>query len=314
MSIFCLFPLQTLGWCLCPVTALSWLTFYFQVTSTKESSDVLEPQFPRDIFLQMTRVGLHLTWKLTQWPKKLINAALMTLNLLFQLWPCSYFCFLSQLLDLCVLHMRSMDFQKNVLAASVLCYFVQQETVEKVSGEIFFFIFLLPDVLYSVKLQLAVCQSDFLVTEPRRGFQGCPVTPSRRVWTGWRPLQRWQVCLPCRSAGSSLRWTLKTSTTSRPTRITWPCWSVSFLFACCFSRVASVRPAAFWPKFSLIFRSVPADRMFWAAFPLWLAALRSKTHPESSRFGHSKRWRIEKKYSSLDAEAHLSSNLTGFLF
>lgn len=42
---------------------------------------------------------------------------------------------LFQLLDLCMLHMNSLDFQYNVLAASVLSHFVQQETVEKVSGK-----------------------------------------------------------------------------------------------------------------------------------------------------------------------------------
>lgn len=36
-----------------------------------------------------------------------------------------------------MLHMNSMDFQYNVLAASVLSHFVQQETVEKVSGKSF---------------------------------------------------------------------------------------------------------------------------------------------------------------------------------
>lgn len=41
----------------------------------------------------------------------------------------------SQLLDLCVLHIDSLDFQYRVLAASVLCHFLQQETVEQVSGE-----------------------------------------------------------------------------------------------------------------------------------------------------------------------------------
>ncbi|XP_075907902.1 G1/S-specific cyclin-E2-like isoform X2 [Nelusetta ayraudi] len=85
--------LKALGWNLCPKTAISWLTLYLQSALMKKRSDVLEPQLPQDVFLQMT-------------------------------------C----LLDLCMLHMNSLDFQYNVLAASVLSHFVQQETVEKVSG------------------------------------------------------------------------------------------------------------------------------------------------------------------------------------
>ena len=40
-----------------------------------------------------------------------------------------------QLLDLCVLHMNSLDFQYRVLAASVLSHFIKQEAVEKVTGK-----------------------------------------------------------------------------------------------------------------------------------------------------------------------------------
>uniref|UniRef100_A0A3Q3K5X5 Uncharacterized protein n=1 Tax=Monopterus albus TaxID=43700 RepID=A0A3Q3K5X5_MONAL len=84
--------LKALSWNLCPETAISWLKLYFQISSSA-NSDLLEPQFPQDMFVQMTR-----------------------------------------LLDLCILNINSLDFQYRVLAASVLCYFLQQETVEKVSG------------------------------------------------------------------------------------------------------------------------------------------------------------------------------------
>lgn len=48
---------------------------------------------------------------------------------------CCWWCFSDfQLLDLCSLHITSLDFPYRVLAASVLSHFVQQETVEKVSG------------------------------------------------------------------------------------------------------------------------------------------------------------------------------------
>ncbi|XP_030268734.1 G1/S-specific cyclin-E2-like isoform X3 [Sparus aurata] len=85
--------LKALKWNLCPETAVSWLKLYFQMLSMNTNSDLLEPQIPQDVYVQMTR-----------------------------------------LLDLCVLHMNSLDFQYRVLAASVLSHFIQQEAVEKVTG------------------------------------------------------------------------------------------------------------------------------------------------------------------------------------
>ncbi|KAJ0003490.1 hypothetical protein NQD34_008588, partial [Periophthalmus magnuspinnatus] len=41
---------------------------------------------------------------------------------------------MTKLLDLCIIDIKSMDFEYRVLAASVLSNFVQQSTVEKVSG------------------------------------------------------------------------------------------------------------------------------------------------------------------------------------
>ncbi|XP_076611151.1 G1/S-specific cyclin-E2-like isoform X1 [Chaetodon auriga] len=85
--------LKALSWNLCPETAVSWLKLYFQVASMNTSSDLLEPQFPQEAYIQMTR-----------------------------------------LLDACILDIDSLDFQYRVLAASVLSHFIQEETVEKVSG------------------------------------------------------------------------------------------------------------------------------------------------------------------------------------
>lgn len=62
--------MQALGWYLCPETAISWLTLYFQLASMKKQSDVLEPHFPQDIFLQMTRVGFHWAWNVHHDQKK----------------------------------------------------------------------------------------------------------------------------------------------------------------------------------------------------------------------------------------------------
>ncbi|KAG7218705.1 hypothetical protein INR49_019768 [Caranx melampygus] len=85
--------LKALRWSLCPETAVSWLKLYLQLASLSVTSDLLEPQFPQDVYVQTAR-----------------------------------------LLDLCVLDIDSLDFQYRVLAASVLCHFLQQETVEQVSG------------------------------------------------------------------------------------------------------------------------------------------------------------------------------------
>lgn len=85
--------LKALSWNLCPETAVSWLKLYFQMASMSSNSDLLEPQFPQEAYVQMTR-----------------------------------------LLDLCILNINSLDFQYRVLAASVLCHFIKQETVEKVTG------------------------------------------------------------------------------------------------------------------------------------------------------------------------------------
>ncbi|KAM9838866.1 G1/S-specific cyclin-E2-like [Aulostomus maculatus] len=88
-----LMVLKALRWNLCPETAVSWLKLFFQMASVSCHTDLLEQQFPRDAYVEMT-----------------------------------------QLLDLCILNINSLDFQYRVLAASVLSHFIHQETVEKVSG------------------------------------------------------------------------------------------------------------------------------------------------------------------------------------
>ncbi|KAJ0054929.1 hypothetical protein NL108_007114, partial [Boleophthalmus pectinirostris] len=84
--------LNALEWNLSPETAVSWLQLYFQMVSMNPNSDLMEPQFPQDTYVQMTK-----------------------------------------LLDLCIIDINSMDFEYRVLAASVLCNFVPQSAVEKVS-------------------------------------------------------------------------------------------------------------------------------------------------------------------------------------
>ncbi|XP_056154172.1 G1/S-specific cyclin-E2-like [Lampris incognitus] len=88
-----LIVLKALNWNLCPETAVSWLKLYIQMSSISDNSQLLEPQFPQEIYIRVT-----------------------------------------QLLDLCVLSVNSLNFQYRVLAAAVLCHFIQFEMVEKVSG------------------------------------------------------------------------------------------------------------------------------------------------------------------------------------
>ncbi|XP_008291124.1 G1/S-specific cyclin-E2-like [Stegastes partitus] len=48
--------LKELQWNLCPETLVSWLQVYFQLASMDTHSDLLEPHFPVDVFLLMTRL------------------------------------------------------------------------------------------------------------------------------------------------------------------------------------------------------------------------------------------------------------------
>ena len=47
---------QALNWNRCPETAVSWLKLYMQMASMNSNSDLLEPQFPQEIYVQVTRV------------------------------------------------------------------------------------------------------------------------------------------------------------------------------------------------------------------------------------------------------------------
>lgn len=56
--LWSLYVAQALGWNLCPETAVSWLKLYFQTASMNKNIDLLTPQFPRDVYVQMTHVGV----------------------------------------------------------------------------------------------------------------------------------------------------------------------------------------------------------------------------------------------------------------
>ncbi|KAA8586229.1 hypothetical protein FQN60_007798, partial [Etheostoma spectabile] len=44
---------HALHWHLCPETAVSWLKLYFQMASMNSESDLLQPQFPQEAYVQM---------------------------------------------------------------------------------------------------------------------------------------------------------------------------------------------------------------------------------------------------------------------
>ncbi|XP_061111422.1 G1/S-specific cyclin-E2 [Conger conger] len=51
-----LIMLKALNWELCPVTVISWLKLYIQMSSLKESPNVLEPQFSQETYIQITQL------------------------------------------------------------------------------------------------------------------------------------------------------------------------------------------------------------------------------------------------------------------
>ncbi|XP_059848941.1 G1/S-specific cyclin-E1 isoform X2 [Hypanus sabinus] len=85
--------LKALKWSLCPVTIVSWLNIYMQVAYFKEKYEVLIPQYPQEIFVQVM-----------------------------------------ELLDLCILDLKCLEFTYGVVAASALYYFSSCDLVHKASG------------------------------------------------------------------------------------------------------------------------------------------------------------------------------------
>ncbi|XP_042290959.1 G1/S-specific cyclin-E2-like isoform X2 [Thunnus maccoyii] len=92
--------------------------------------------------LQMELIILKaLCWNLcpetaVSWLKLYFQMASMNSDsdLLESQFPQDTYVQMTRLLDLCILNINSLDFQYRVLAASVLCHFIQQEAVEKLSG------------------------------------------------------------------------------------------------------------------------------------------------------------------------------------
>ncbi|XP_041665181.1 G1/S-specific cyclin-E2-like isoform X2 [Cheilinus undulatus] len=92
--------------------------------------------------LQMELIILKaLRWKLcpetaVSWLKLYFQMASMNIksDLLEQQFSQDVYIQMTRLLDLCILNINSLDFEYRVLAASVLCHFIPQETAEKVSG------------------------------------------------------------------------------------------------------------------------------------------------------------------------------------
>uniref|UniRef100_A0A8C2Q972 Cyclin E2 n=1 Tax=Cyprinus carpio TaxID=7962 RepID=A0A8C2Q972_CYPCA len=88
-----LIMLKALNWDLCPETVLSWIKLYIQIASLYDVTNLLEPQFSQETYIQIT-----------------------------------------QLLDLCILDINSLDFKYGVLAAAAFSHFMSTDVVQKVSG------------------------------------------------------------------------------------------------------------------------------------------------------------------------------------
>ncbi|XP_078400491.1 G1/S-specific cyclin-E1 isoform X1 [Cetorhinus maximus] len=85
--------LKALKWSLCPITIVSWLNIYMQVAYLQEIYEILIPQYPQEMFVQVM-----------------------------------------ELLDLCILDLKCLEFTYGVTAASALYHFSSCELVHKVSG------------------------------------------------------------------------------------------------------------------------------------------------------------------------------------
>lgn len=123
MSSF-LFP-QALKWQLSPLTIVSWLNVYMQVAYLNDMYEVLLPQYPQHVFIQIAEVGAA-AWGACPpapgrpWPAEACGRLLSALS--------------PQLLDLCVLDVGCLEFPYGVLAASALYHFSSSELMQKVSG------------------------------------------------------------------------------------------------------------------------------------------------------------------------------------
>ncbi|CAN9503661.1 unnamed protein product [Ophioblennius macclurei] len=91
--------------------------------------------------IQMELIILkHLRWQLTpETPLSWMNLFYQfstsdsSTDLLERQFPLDPYLQMTRLLDLCMLSINALDFRKEVLAASVLCYFIPQERVETVT-------------------------------------------------------------------------------------------------------------------------------------------------------------------------------------
>ncbi|KAB1273580.1 G1/S-specific cyclin-E1 [Camelus dromedarius] len=91
--------MKALKWHLSPLTIVSWLNVYMQVAYLNDFYEVLLPQYPQQVFIQIAEVS-------------------------------------SSLLDLCVLDVGCLEFPYGVLAASALYHFSSSELMQKVSGKL----------------------------------------------------------------------------------------------------------------------------------------------------------------------------------
>lgn len=125
----CLF-FQALNWNLNPLTVVSWLNIYLQVAYLNNLYEVMLPQYPQQIFVQITEVRLIsfkccFTWK-TVFVSGLLNICCLTALgslcagywlLGIYLWNTCSFCFVSLLF----VWVDAESFRYSHLKTSILC-------------------------------------------------------------------------------------------------------------------------------------------------------------------------------------------------
>lgn len=117
---------QALKWHLSPLTIVSWLNVYLQVAYLNDVYEVLLPQYPQQIFIQIAEASSH----------ALVGPAGPGCSApgVGGGGPRLQLLFFPQLLDLCVLDVGCLEFPYGVLAASALYHFSSSELMQKVSG------------------------------------------------------------------------------------------------------------------------------------------------------------------------------------
>lgn len=106
---------------------MSWLNIYMQIAYLDELYEMLLPQYPQQIFVQIAEVRM--------------TSILKCFLFLYKNVLVNFLSSLSQLLDLCVLDVGCLEYTYAILAASALYHFSSCELMQRVSGKLHFLFF-----------------------------------------------------------------------------------------------------------------------------------------------------------------------------